>query len=168
MKALLEEDNTLELDDFINVRSNPKDKKGFFHFFDRVVTCVSGKKNWTPSVKVTLNISDCNRVTISDKAFAKIVLINYWDRWVNGGNAKFTDCRNGSLEFQGWGSNGHTLYNNIYKRILAQRNDHVSNNETNTRFLQQASKKYKDLLINIRRTNAAANEVVEEACMDDF
>lgn len=159
----------LGLNDFVNVRSRPKEKKGFFHFFDDIVTCVSGKKRWTPSVKVTMKISESDIVSISDEAFAEIVLINYWDRWTTtNGKTKFTDCRNGSLEFQGWGKDGHDFYNNIYKRIQAQRLDESLNRDTDNLFIKRASKKYKDVLNTIQENNAAACAVVEEACMDDF
>ena len=127
------------------------------------------EKNWTPDAKVTIHISKCDRVTISDEAFAEIVLINYWERWTTtNGKTKYTDCRNGSLEFQGWGNTGHAMYNTIYKRIMAQRQDPDSNQNVDELFLKMASEKYKDLLLNIQRNNAAANVVVEEACMDDF
>lgn len=159
----------MALEDFVDVRNNPKEKKGFFLFYDKIVTCVSGKKNWTPSVKVTVKISSTDKVTISDEAFAEIVLINYWDRWTTrNGKTKFTDCRNGSLEFQGWGHDGHEMYNKIYKRIQRQRMDSEKSHEVDELFMQMATKAYESVVLNIQKSNAAANLVVEEVCMDDF
>lgn len=168
VKELLKSDTNLVLDDFLNVRSDPTNKKGFFFFFDQIVTCVSGKKNWTPSAKVTEKLSECDKVTISDEAFAEIVLINYWDRWVDGKKTKYTDSRNGSLEFQGWGNKGHEEYNKIYKRIQNQRKNKRLNDLVDRIFLIQAKKEYEDIISIIQRNVVASKEVIEEICVDDF
>ena len=95
--------------------------------------------------------------------------INYWNWWTTtNGKTRFTDCRNGSLEFQGWGKDGHEFYNNTYKQIQKQRLDEELNQVTDALFLKKASKKYKDVLNTMQRNNAAASEVIEGACMDEF
>jgi hypothetical protein len=47
----------------------------FFHFFDIVVTSVCGLKcGWTKNLKVSESASTCGLVTISDEAFAELLL----------------------------------------------------------------------------------------------
>lgn len=165
LKALLEKDDYC-LDDFLNVRSDPVNKKGFFQFFDKFVTCVAGRKNWTPAVKVNMPLSNCNKVSISDEAFAEIVLINYWNRWVHNKSTKWTDNRNGNVEYQGWNPLGHLEYNKIYKRIKSQRENPSLSELVDTLFLQQAAEEYKNLVF--VETDNSSYVPVEEACMDDF
>ena len=168
VKALLSEDNSFKLEDFVNVRSNLENKKGFFHFFDSFVAAVAGKKVWTPSVKVQMTITGCGKVTVSDEAFAEIVLLNYWDRWVNNGKTKWTDSRVGNVEFLGWSHEAHYEYNNIYRRIKNQRMEEEANALVDGLFLQQAREKYQRISVEIGGKKCSDFVCLEEVCMDDF
>ena len=163
----MREDNTWKLEDFLNVRSDPENKRGFSFFFDTFVTCVSGKKNWTPSVKVNMTISGSGRVSVSDEAFTELVLLNYWNRWVSQGKPIWTESRIGSIEFQGWSSEGHMKFNELFKRIVNQQNSE-NNDKVNDLFIHWAQIKYG---VNKNKANKSDNENhydVEEVCMDQF
>ena len=163
---MLENKPELVLEDFLDVRSDPVNKLGFFDFFDKFVTCVAGKKSWIPSVKVLMPISDCAKVSISDEAFTELVLINYWDRWVNNGNSKWTDTRNTNTEYQGWDPEGHVEYNKLYRRIKNQRENALQSETVDSLFLQQAKAVYKEKLIS--QGQKSFDVTLEEAEMDDF
>ena len=90
--AIIDNNNTLKMEDFLNVRSDPENKKGFFHFFDIVVTSITGKRKFSAQAKVSTTISGSGFVTVSDEAFAEVVVMNYWDRWFNKRTAKWTDA----------------------------------------------------------------------------
>jgi hypothetical protein len=124
--------------DFTNVLSDPSHKKGFSPFFDIAITAVCGRRNWTNNLKVSQTILACEKVSISDKAFAELVIKNYWDRWKSGGNAKWTDGRSGELSSNGWSAEGHQEFNEIYECIKAQRANSKSRELTESRFLELA------------------------------
>ena len=79
--------------DFVDVRSDPKRKKGLFVFFDLVVTGVSGRRSWMTEIKISQTITACGKVTILDEAFAELIILNYWERWKGTGAARWTDAR---------------------------------------------------------------------------
>lgn len=158
--------DNIELEDFLDVRSDPANKPGFFDFFDKFVTCVSGKKSWTPSVKVLLPISCCSRVSISDEAFAELVLINYWDRWMNNKATKWTDTRIANVEYQGWDPEGHVEYNKIYRRIKKQRDNELQNETVDSLFLQRAQLEHSKKVNSQGESSVGIS--VEEVEMDDF
>ena len=86
-----------------------------------MVTGVCGRRSWTKAIKTSQTISDSKKVTISDEAYAELILKNYWDRMKTGGPAKWTDGRSGNLLQHGWSAGGHLAFNAIYSRIKAQR-----------------------------------------------
>ena len=164
----MRQDGTYVLEDFLDVRSNPEQKKGFFIFYDTFVTCVSGKKKWTPSVKVNMTISGSGRVSISDEAFTELVLMNYWNRWVHKDKPTWTDSRIGSVEFQGWSADGHMKFNELFKRVQEQRNTIEANLKVDNLFIVQSREKYN---LNKHNNDSMPNsqyENVEEICMDPF
>ena len=162
------QDNTYKLEDFVDVRSDPNNKRGFFIFYNTFVTCVSGRKNWTPSVKINIKISHCGKVSISDEAFAELVLKNYWERWLNNGKSAWTDSKVGSLEFQGWNSEGHAEFNKIYKRIKLQRESTTTNELVDNLFIDMCKEKYGCIANSKYKDKLGDLEYIEEICMDDF
>jgi hypothetical protein len=60
---LIQDNPTWDLENFTD-RSGHTSKKGFFTFFDTVVTGVCGRRSWTKSIKISQTIYDCKKVTI--------------------------------------------------------------------------------------------------------
>jgi hypothetical protein len=118
---LLDANPSWELLDFVDVRSDPEGKKGFFEFFDIVVSAVCGRRSWTNEMKTRQTITESGKVTISDEAFAELLIKNYWERWKSNGAAKWTDARSVNVNQHGWSKEGHVEFNRIYLRIKAQR-----------------------------------------------
>ena len=116
--------------------------KGFFAFFDIVVTSVAGCRSWDHATKSSSTISDCGLVSVSDEAFAELLLLNYWDRWFNNGASRWTDSRIGNVEFQGWSTESHSTFNSIYKRIKEQRDDKEQNELVDAYFCKLHQAKY--------------------------
>jgi hypothetical protein len=139
---MLKEDPTWVLDDFVDVRTDPDNKKGFFAFYDIAVTAVCGRRNWTKNIKLSQTICQCGKVTVSDEAYAELVIKNYWNRWKEGGDAQWTDGRSGNLLQHGWSSKGHAHFNEIYVRIKAQRRDDESRRKADSKYMEMAQATY--------------------------
>ena len=155
------------LDDFTNVRNSPRTKKGFFAFFDVVlVTGVCGRRSWTNNIKISQTISSCQMVTISDEAYAELILVNYWDRWKSGGRTKWTDCRAGDILQHGWSGKGHKAFNNIYKRVKRQREDGDEGQAAEKLFMDMAQDEYSVT----KRRRRVGGEILEEleVMVDDW
>jgi len=105
---------------YINVRKNPREAKCLLLFFDVLVGSVAGHRKWTGNMKKTQTITECKKVSISDEAFAELLILNYWDRWFDNQPARWTDSRVGNVEYKGWPSEAHKTFNEIYNRIKQQ------------------------------------------------
>ena len=167
VSVVLQEDPTLTLADFQNVRHNPKTCKGFFPFFNIVVTSVAGCRAWDHATKSTSTISGCGRVSVSDEAFAELLLLNYWDWWFKSGAARWTDSRIGNVEFQGWSVESHATFNNIYRRIQSQRANKSQNEVVDNHFRSLHQQKY-GLMTAKRQRSLKRTHVAVEALVDDW
>jgi hypothetical protein len=86
-------------------------------------------------------ITDGGKTTITDKAFTKLCLLNYWDKWSTKGPAKWTDARKGNCSFEGWSKDAYQQFNSICNRIRAQRETDESK-AMEMGFLDYAFKQY--------------------------
>jgi hypothetical protein len=73
--GLLEENPTWEMQSLL-MSALIKKKEGFFAFFNIVITSVCGNRSWTNNIKLSQTISAWGKVTISDKAYAEILIKN--------------------------------------------------------------------------------------------
>jgi hypothetical protein len=108
-------------------------KDAYCFFLDNILECVAGKKEWKKD-KLSCKVSKA--VTVSDEAFALLLLSNSWEVFeeyaTNEKNnnfkrdikakAKYTSKRGGSRRFEGWTQEGIALYNKLSQRIVADRN----------------------------------------------
>ena len=104
-----------------------------FSFYEHILECVAGKKEWKKD-KYSCKVSKA--VSVSDKAFALLLLSNSWEVFKehaaqsNMGNSgskvnvkpKFTGKRGGSRRFEGWTQEGIAEYNSLCQSIVADRN----------------------------------------------
>jgi hypothetical protein len=64
---------------------------------------------------------DGGKITITDKAFTELCLLNYRDKWSANRPAKWTDVREGNCSFKGWSNDAYQHFDSICNRIQAQR-----------------------------------------------
>jgi hypothetical protein len=128
---------------FIDIREliNLLQQDYFNIFFDRLAPCVAGKKVWTSRDKMACAITDGGKITITDKAFTELCLLNYWDKWSANRPAKWTDARKGNRSFKGWSNNAYYQFDSICNRIGGQHETDESK-AMELGFLDYAIKKY--------------------------
>jgi hypothetical protein len=128
--AILGEQGTKELQAkaFVNIRepTNLLQQDYFNLFFDRPIPCVAAKKVWTSKDKIACAITDGGKISVTDKAFTELCLLNYWDKWSENKPAKWTDSRQGNCSFKGWSNDAYHQFDSICKRIRAQRETDAS------------------------------------------
>jgi hypothetical protein len=146
----------------INVQSNSgAGKKGFFHFFDVVMTTVCGHRScWTKQMKTDDLISTCGERTISDKAFTELLLLNCWDWWTNKGPKLWADSRAGNFTFKNWDSAAHRQFNSAHKRIKDQREGKVGCAQAEFRFQAEATDKPAGSTLPTRRVEVVKSKLV--------
>jgi hypothetical protein len=107
-------------------------KAAYFFFLEHILECVAGKKEWKKD-KYSSKVSEA--VTVSDEAFALLLLDNSWDVFQEhasqGGREenktkiitkpKYTGKRGGSKRFEGWSREGIVMYNTLCQDIVADR-----------------------------------------------
>jgi hypothetical protein len=120
--AILGEPGTKEIQAkaFIDIPTNLLQQGYFNLFFDRLMPCVAGKKVWTGRDKMAYAITDGGKITITDKVFTELCLLNYWDKWSANRPAKWTDGRKGNCSFKGWSNDAYQQFDSICNRIRAQ------------------------------------------------
>ena len=112
----------------------------FFYFADKFLDGVAGRKAYKKN-KTWALISDT--VTISDEAFALLVLENNWDKWqkqyqANRAvpmNGKYTTTWGGAKKFEGWPLQATKCYNELYIRVKKDRRNETAL-EVEQQFLQ--------------------------------
>jgi hypothetical protein len=141
-------------------------RKVFFEFFDLVVTGVRGRRSWTTNIKISQTISGCQMVTISDEAYAELILLNYWDRWKSGGPTKWTDCRAGDILQHGWSGRAHIAFNDIYKWVQRPRGGSEEGEAAEKLFMDKARDEYSVT----KRKRKVGGELLEEleVMVDDW
>ena len=93
--------DVLPTTNFINV-CDQTDEHYFNLFFDRLIPCVAGRKVFTDRDKIDSKITESGKISITDEAFTELCIMNYWDKWLNNGQAVWTDSRGGNTPFHGW------------------------------------------------------------------
>ena len=106
-------------------------KQPFFFFCDTVLECTAGKKEWKLQ-KYKLEIS-ASCATVSDEAFALLLLVNSWDKFEFlsesdmrdvGSDAPptlFTEKRGRNKKMQGWSNQGIDKFNQLCQFVIADR-----------------------------------------------
>ena len=98
------------------------DKEAFFIFFDVLVSAVAGRKVWTECQKAVRLILESKKiVSVLDEAFTILALENYWERWLVGSTAKWTDSRQGNYQYMGWADAAYTRFDQLCTLLQAQR-----------------------------------------------
>ena len=152
----------IELKDILQLRSNPN--KAYTFFYDCVLRCVVGKTEWKRMIKLQKPIKDT--VSVSDEAYALLLLENGWEKWsaivrdnitcakqLRAMKSVYTRVeREGNTVFDGWSYTGLQQYNNYCYKIIKDRQTHESfDQDYITEFLQM---NYPD---NLNKTTAENN-----------
>jgi hypothetical protein len=68
-------------------------------------------------------ISEAKKVvSVLDEAFTIIALMNYWERWIGNGTARWTDSKAGNYQYSvGWADAAYVQFDELCKRIREQR-----------------------------------------------
>jgi len=128
--------------DFVDVRSNPNGKRGFFLFFDSICVYVAGKRKFTAEEKLK-PLSSNPVLPISDEGFAELCAMNYSDAVKNQGRARWTDSRTlGTFDKSGWAKEGIRCFSNVCRRITESRANVVTTAAVDTAFAQLAHQKH--------------------------
>jgi hypothetical protein len=120
-KELHRNDQLTDLKDIFEMRKNTNE--AYTLFCDNVLSAVVGKNVWKAKCA---GFTVSNIATISDKAFALVLLVNSWDVWSDTektGNNKTRFTRNGAgtKKNEGWTKEGLVQFNHIAKRVRIDR-----------------------------------------------
>ena len=114
---------------FLSTREN--DGGAYTMFCDRLLQCVVGRRTW----KTGIEHMEIRKVaTVTDEAFALLLLENSWDRWIdfaiNGQCATVTESKytNGGIgknskKYMGWNQKGLTRFNELRARLKLERHN---------------------------------------------
>lgn len=129
-----------ELDDILGGRVaamakggavNGQGKFQFFFFLNTVLECVAGRKEWKAEKTKLLVSKSC--VTVSDEAFAMLLLVNSWDKFQfiasNPDNkdknelpsTRYTEKKGRNKKFLGWSQEGINHFNQLCKFVMEDR-----------------------------------------------
>jgi hypothetical protein len=89
--------------------------------FDRLLPRVAGEKLWANKDKVVTTISHSGKILVTDEAFTKLCLLNYWERRTSNKSAQWTDAHGGNTHFKGWSNDTHLRFDKICRQINTQR-----------------------------------------------
>jgi hypothetical protein len=120
---------------------NEESSTRFWYFFSALVPSIAGKKIWTQEIMLSKSIEESLCITIVDEAFTVLCIENYWEKWVNKGEAVWTGTRSGNTGFMGWQTDGYKHFVALCKRIELQRKDDVSE-ELEVRFQNKALEEF--------------------------
>ena len=121
----------MKLEDIMCLRKNQND--GYFFFYDCILRCVVAKMKWKHLVRRNLPIDTL--ITVSDEAFALLVLENGWEKWTELHKDKTTDkkarkkkkslytndVREGNSSFDGWKPEGLDRFNMLVYKVIRDR-----------------------------------------------
>ena len=74
-----------------------------------------------------------------DEAFVELCILDYFKKWINGGQTRWTNEHGGSSNFQGWSEEAYLEFDRICLRISTQRK---SGENIESVFLSYAKAKY--------------------------
>ena len=115
----------------MNLRKNKNN--GYYFFYDCILRCVVAKMKWKKLVRKNLPISSL--ITVSDEAFALLVLENGWEKWKQHYENKLQDVkekkkikslytndeRDGNSSFDGWKPEGLERFNFLVYKVIKDR-----------------------------------------------
>ena len=132
--------------------------EAFEWFFSEFLECVCGKRVWglqkyQQHISTTRDRDTGNMiVTISDEAFALLLIDNYRDKWISKFEAsrrgelhrpgekipgKYTNSKLGNTEYAGWTEEGHQQFNKYFDIVEEDRlKDREKRNEMEELFLE--------------------------------
>jgi hypothetical protein len=118
----------------------------FWFFFDRLISCIAGKKVWVNHDKVGEHITAGRKITITDEAFTVLAIQNYWPTWFGDSRgerqpALWTDSRQGNSQYMGWHEDAYSRFDIICRKIQKQRNS-AQSKQLEAVFQQKATKEY--------------------------
>ena len=116
----------------MNLRKNKNN--GYYFFYDCILRCVVAKMKWKKLVRKNLPISSL--ITVSDEAFALLVLENGWEKQKQHYENKLKDVkekkkikslytndeRDGNSSFDGWKPEGLARFNCLVYEVIKDRN----------------------------------------------
>ncbi len=111
----------IDLDDIFEMGRNTKG--AYTLFCNHVLSAVVGKNVWKAKCA---GFAVSNIATISDEAFALVLLVNSWDVWsdtTNSGDSKTRFTRNGAgtKKNEGWTQEGLEQFNQIARMVRTDR-----------------------------------------------
>jgi len=141
----------------------------YFFFCNTILECVAGKKTWKVQKKKKKISRSC--VTVSDEAFALLLLVNSWEKFEYMAEnpqcdtkamlpaTKFTEKKGRNKKMQGWCHSGIATFNQLCGKVVEDRNS-VKGKEFEVNFLQY----HKDELVRMKAGNVGkgSNEDGEE------
>ncbi len=110
---------------------NGKEKYPFFFFCNSVLECVAGKKEWKQQ-KTKRRVSE-SCVSVSDEAFAMLLLVNSWDKFeymaenpaiderTEVPETRYTEKKGRNRKMQGWSSEGIDNFNKLCLFVIEDR-----------------------------------------------
>ena len=133
------------------LRKNRND--GYLFFYDCILRCVVAKMRWKHLVRRNQPIDSL--ITVSDEAFALLVLENGWEKWTEQYKDKTTDkkarkerkslytndVREGNSSFDGWKPEGLDRFNMLVYKVIKDRKseDGIAFDKKYNNYLLQAS-----------------------------
>ena len=132
------------------MRKNTND--AYYFFYDCILRCVVGKPEWKRLLRIGQPM--CKLVSVSDEAFALLLLENSWKRWEYIHKNKITDgkerkkvkgrwtndTRTGSCEFDGWDHAGLERYNALTIKVDEDREENLDFDLQYNRDIQESCK----------------------------
>ena len=150
------------------LRENPNN--AYYFFYDCILRCVIGKQEWKRLIRLNKPISKV--VSVSDEAFALLVLENSWLRWKyifdhniqdfkdkKKVKARYTkDIREGNASFDGWTVKGLQKYNKLICKVMKDRKDNAKFDST---YIQNLTNKCLPLWQNKRTKSELTSDTVK-------
>jgi hypothetical protein len=82
---------------------------------------VAGETLWANKDKMATSILDSGKILVTDEAFAKVCILNYWERWTSYKSLQWTDAHGGNTHFRGCNNDAYQRFNKICNIIKRQR-----------------------------------------------
>ena len=152
----------LDLDDVFELRRNTDG--AYTIFCDHILSAVVGKNLWK-SKSAGFTISKI--ATVSDEAFALLLLVNSWDLWTETDatattkQSKYTRNGAGTKKNEGWTRDGLVRFNELAKMVKMDRSmPHATTFEAD----YMAEKESKIAIKGRRREKESEDSVVDQFC----
>jgi hypothetical protein len=121
-------------------------KRPYFFFCNTILECVAGKKAWKVQKKKRKISNSC--VTVSDEAFALLLVINSWEKFEfmadnpqsearssNVPPTNYTEKKGRNKKMQGWSQKGIDKFNSLCEMVVKDRQSVSGKQPVRDRFL---------------------------------